>query len=285
MVDGLVDGLVDVLRCPVCGGRVHRAGTAVRCEAGHSFDIARQGYVNLLTSNRRPGTADSATMVQARADFLAAGHYAVLADTLAGIAAGLPGSGSDVVVDAGAGTGYYAAAVLDALPSARGLALDISKYAARRAARAHSRLAAAVCDTWRGLPIGDASARLVLNVFAPRNGPEFHRVLAPGGVLVVVTPTGRHLAELRGPGGLLTVDAAKDAQVERALDGRFECRDRVDVEYVLALSPDDAERVVRMGPSAWHVDEDRLAGWRSFLSDPVHVTASFSAHVYAAIER
>lgn len=274
--------LLDVLRCPVCGGRVRLAGSAVRCEAGHSFDIARQGYVNLLTGVRPPGTADTAAMVQARADFLGAGHFRALADALADVAAGLPGNGGDVVVDAGAGTGYYAAVVLDALSSARGLALDVSKYAARRAARAHPRLASAVCDTWRGLPLGDATVRLILNMFAPRNGPEFHRVLAPDGVVLVVTPTGRHLAELHGPSGLLTVDAAKDDRVERTLGDRFERRDRIDVEYPLALSPGDAERAVRMGPSAWHVNEDRLAGWRSGLADPVQVTASFTIAVYSA---
>ncbi|MDP9135674.1 MAG: 23S rRNA methyltransferase, partial [Actinomycetota bacterium] len=67
--------VIDLLRCPHCGGALELDGGTGRCAAGHSFDVARQGYLNLLPGDARTGTADTATMVRARAQFLAAGHY------------------------------------------------------------------------------------------------------------------------------------------------------------------------------------------------------------------
>src|SRR3954465_6496634 len=187
--------IVRQLRCPVCAAPFEATGSALVCASGHSFDLARQGYVNLLTG-RPPARADTAAMVRARADFLAAGHFDPIAAALAGAA---PGSAS-FVVDVGAGTGFYLGAVLDRLDRGYGLALDVSGPAVRRAARAHPRAAAAVGGPWRGgagragggawggLPVRDGCADVVVNVFAPRNGAEFHRVLRPDGVLLVVTP-------------------------------------------------------------------------------------------------
>src|SRR5690606_26986989 len=106
--------------------------------------------------------------------------------------------------------GYYARAVLAAHPHLRGVCLDVSAPALRRAARAHERLAAVGADVWRPLPLRDGAAACVLSVFGPRNVPEIIRVLAPGGRLVVVTPTAQHLGELAGPLGMIGVDPHKD---------------------------------------------------------------------------
>src|SRR5437764_13568006 len=103
---------------------------------------------------------------------------------------------SGLIVDAGAGTGYFLAHVLDAAPDATGLALDVSAVALRRAARAHPRLGAAMWNLWEPWPVGDEVASVLLNVFASRNGPEFHRVLRPGGLLTVAAPAPDHLREL-----------------------------------------------------------------------------------------
>jgi 23S rRNA (guanine745-N1)-methyltransferase len=252
--------VVDVLLCPVCRELLTRSGGALRCPAGHAFDIARQGYVNLL--GRADG--DTAAMVADRAAFLAAGHYAPLARTLADRAADCaPG----LVVDAGAGTGYYLNAVL--ARGGFGLALDASPLALRRAARAHERIGAAVWDVWRPWPVRDGAAAVVLNVFAPRNGPEFHRVLRPDGTLLVVTPTREHLAELGA--ALLSVDPRKPARLAETL-ARF---DRVTSEvlsYPMTLSATDVRRAIGMGPAAHH-DPVAIDGGRE-------VTASFLVSAY-----
>src|SRR5690349_12855486 len=116
--------VVDLLRCPVCGDGLACGERSVRCPAGHVFDVARQGYAGLLTGGAHAGTADTAAMVAARAEFLGGGHFAPLAELIADRAAErAPGGGC--VLDAGAGTGYYLSAVLDRLPGTPGVALDV----------------------------------------------------------------------------------------------------------------------------------------------------------------
>ncbi len=273
--------LLDVLRCPLCGGGLHLSAGALRCGRRHTFDIARQGYVSLLTGDMRAGTADTGPMVGAREVFLGAGHYAPLARAVADVASRWCGT-HGTVLDAGAGTGYYLAAVLDAAAETVGLGLDASKFALRRAARAHPRAAAAVWDVWRELPVRSGAADVVLNVFAPRNGSEFRRVLRPEGALVVVTPTSRHLAELRGAAGLLEVDASKEDRLARTLDAHFtfEGGGAQELEYRLSLTAQEAHDLVSMGPSAHHVRPEELVGRIAAMGDAVETTASFAVAVY-----
>jgi 23S rRNA (guanine745-N1)-methyltransferase len=239
----------------------------VGCADGHSFDVARSGYVSLLPGDAQLGSADTAEMVAAREAFLGAGHFEPLAKALgeeaeralggeAERALGEEAERAGCVIDLGAGTGWYLARLLDRLPGHIGLALDLSKHALRRAARAHPRIGAVACDVWRPLPLRGSVADLVLCVFAPRNGPEIARVLRPGGALVVVTPTERHLAELVSTLGLLTVDERKQERLAAELDPHLDLERRVEREWVLRLEPADAANAVAMGPSGRHVAPD-----------------------------
>ncbi|OKI14303.1 putative RNA methyltransferase [Streptomyces sp. CB03911] len=266
------------LACPHCGQALALGGRTLRCPAGHSFDLAKQGYVSLLAGDAHTGTGDTADMVSARTDFLAAGHYRPIADALA--EAAVAASPEGLVADLGAGTGYYLSHVLDALPANPGAALDISKFALRRAARAHPRIGAVVCDAWRPLPLRDASAGLVLNVFAPRNGPEIRRALRPGGTLLLVSPTSRHLRELVGALGLLSVDEDKQRRIEEKLGPYLAPAERLEVEFPMRLSAADVRTVVAMGPSAWHTDREQLDARLAALPDPVEVTASVTVAAY-----
>ncbi|WP_368052578.1 putative RNA methyltransferase [Micromonospora sp. HUAS LYJ1] len=283
--------MVARLRCPVCAQPLAAATDtrALRCPRRHSFDLARQGYVTLL-AGRAPHLGDTAEMVAARADFLAAGHYDVISSALAeaatsALATPTGPAGADgperagfgaypLVVEAGAGTGRHLAAVLSAWPDAVGLALDVAKPALRRAARAHPRAAAALADTWQRLPLADRSVAVLLDVFAPRNGEEFHRVLHPAGVLLVVTPTDAHLAELVDVLGLLQVDPAKADRVADSLAGRFTPAHTAVHTARLTLDRAEVGTLVGMGPSAWHTDPARLAAAIAALPTPVTVTAS-----------
>ncbi|MFE9611482.1 putative RNA methyltransferase [Streptomyces sp. NPDC006012] len=268
---------LDLLRCPACRTRrLHPDRGALRCAAGHTFDIARHGYAGLLTGTRAT-SGDDAPMVQARSRFLATGRYAPIRRAVARLAAGaVPERGT--VVDIGCGTGYYLAGVLDQLPGARGLGLDTSVRALRSAARAHARAAAASWDVFRPLPLADGVADVVLDVFAPRNPAEFHRILRPAGRLIVVRPTARHLAELRGRvPAMVTVDPAKEQRLHQALDPRFEAVVTEQVEYPMALAGPHALDLVGMTPSARHVsrtdlDDDGLL--------PDRVTVSVLATAY-----
>ena len=272
----MIADVIGCLRCPICGQDFTQAASTVRCPAGHSYDLARQGYLNLLGA--ASANADTAEMVAARAEFLGAGHYAPLVERLAALAAQLaPEQG--VVLDAGANIGHYLAAVLGSLSARPGLALDLSAIALRRAARAHPGIGAVVWDIWRPWPVRDASAGLVLNVFAPRNGAEFRRVLRADGVLLVVTPGPAHLAELGPELGMITVDPDKERRLAASLDDHFDLAGRETLTVALSLTADDAQHLVRMGPSAHHVTAGQRAALAG-ITDPVSATAAFTLSSY-----
>ncbi|MGC9668003.1 putative RNA methyltransferase [Planosporangium sp. 12N6] len=262
--------IVDHLRCPVCSAALVPAPGALRCADGHTFDLARQGYVD-LSAGRLTHPGDTAEMVAARQELLGAGHFRVLTDALV-VALGDRPPG--LVVDVGAGTGQHLAALLEARPGDLGVAVDVSKPALRRAARAHPRLAAVRADAWRGLPLADGAADAVLDVFAPRSGPEFHRILTPGGVLVVVTPAPAHLGALVDTLDLVRVDPAKSQRLAASLEPWFVKDDERRYEWPLELSRAQARTAVAMGPSAWHTDADRLTAALGGLPEPVTVTAA-----------
>jgi 23S rRNA (guanine745-N1)-methyltransferase len=266
---------VRYLACPVCSSRFRQLDGALRCANGHSFDVARQGYVNLLPGDARPTTADTAEMIEARLALFASGAFEPFARAVAAAssAEALP---EGCVVDVGSGPGYYLAAALGALPERDGLALDISKHAARRAARQSERISAVVWDTWKQLPVQTGSAALVLDVFAPRNMAEFRRILHPAGRLIVLVPTSRHLCEIVEPLGLLTVDAEKPERLMAAAEGRLALAAETTTELRQRLTRDKLRQLVTMGPSTHHRAED-LEDNLATLPESVSVT--FSAEV------
>jgi 23S rRNA (guanine745-N1)-methyltransferase len=263
------DAVLTHLRCPHCAAPLRDdEPRALRCVRGHSFDIARQGYASLI-AGRTPHTGDSAEMVADRAAFLAAGHYAFIADA---VAATLADEAAGLIVDAGTGTGYYLARVLDAYAGVVGLGLDVSKPALRRAARAHPRAVAALADLWRPLPLADASAAVVLDVFAPRNGPEFRRILRPDGVLLVVTPAADHLAELIDEYGLIGVDPDKSERTASALTD-FRVAWTSTHRARLTLAAPEIATLIGMTPSARHPRAEPSAR-------PMTVTAAVDLTTY-----
>ncbi|MDF3918544.1 methyltransferase domain-containing protein [Salinicola salarius] len=219
------------LACPLDGGPMHRQGQTWRCAAGHSFDIARQGYTHLLPvqhkRSRDPG--DSKAMVAARQRFLNAGHYRPIAEAVSRLAlAERPAGDAFRCLDAGCGEGYYlrrlAASAPDAVLSLLGL--DISKWAVLSAAKQERAVLSAarqdknaetlesaagrqvsthgreeraswVVGSNANLPIQDGSLDCVLCLFGFPVYPEFVRVLEPGGVLIQADAGPDHLRELR----------------------------------------------------------------------------------------
>jgi 23S rRNA (guanine745-N1)-methyltransferase len=281
----VIDDVLRHLSCPNCATAMARREHALVCEEGHAFDIARQGYVSLFGGDPHGKTADTAAMVAARVRFLGEGHYGGIAALVAGLAGDVPVPGGTCVVDLGAGTGYYLAAVLEKLDAARtaepdpraatsnsaaeaaesadqsartesaaipGLALDISKHAARHAAHAHPRIGAVVADIWQPLPIRGRAASVVLNIFSPRNTHEMRRILHPDGRAVVVVPEPDHLRELVERHGLLHVDERKAERLEAQFADRFAIEAEHPYRETLRLTDDQAAALIGMGPNAWH---------------------------------
>jgi 23S rRNA (guanine745-N1)-methyltransferase len=268
----LSETAVAVLACPVCRLRLAADDAGLRCASGHAFDRARQGHVTLLPPAGSPHDGDSAAMVADRARFLAAGHYAGITAALADavLADGTPRT----VLDAGCGTGVHLAGVLERAPGAVGVGMDVSRYAARRAARAHPRAMAVVADTWVRWPVRSKAVDRVLVVFAPRNGAETARVLHPEGRLVVVTPAADHLTELIEPLRLLTVDPDKAGRLAAALDpDRLPVASAGHREHVV-LDHAGVSTLVGMGPHARHRTPQELAAAVAELPERVSVTVS-----------
>ncbi len=275
----MLEHVIGALACPHGESELAPIAGGLICPAGHRFDLARQGYVNLLLGPA-PAAADTPEMVAAREVIQSAGHQDVLTEALIRAASRLGVPPSGLVVDLGSGTGHHLAAVVEHTGAAAGLALDVSKYAARRAARVHPRVGAVVCDVWQRLPVRDATASLVLDVFAPRHVEEIARILAPGGALVVATPTSRHLTPLVERLGLLRVGADKLERLDRELAAIAQLDAREVVEEPVMLDRAATRAMVAMGPSAHHLDVHDLDAAIARLPEPVEVTISVTVSSY-----
>lgn len=201
---------------------------------GHSFDVARSGYVNLLQPQDRRAAApgDSGAAVAARRRLMDAGAGAALIETLASTLAGLGLPKAARALDIGSGEG----SVLGALRARFGLeaaGVDLSARAAGLAARRHPGVLWLVANADRGLPFADGSIDLVLSVCARRNPAECARVLAPGGRLVVAVPGPDDQAQLRAAvlGSAASEDRTRKLVEEHAqffeVTGRRESRERL----------------------------------------------------------
>ena len=191
----------DHLRCPLDQSALRVNGKQLCCADGHSFDIARQGYVNLLgpkdKRSRDPG--DSKAMVVARRNFLDRGHYQPIAAQLADIVMPLLGDAT-VIADAGCGEGYYLQQLHERLPSASRVAteligFDISKWAVQAATR---RLDASwLVASNRTIPLAPGSVDCLLSLFGFPVFEAFKSALKPGGTLLLASAGPQHLIELR----------------------------------------------------------------------------------------
>lgn len=190
-----------LFRCPVCGAPLDRGDRAYRCPAGHSYDIAREGYTYLLPPNQKHSAApgDDRDMAAARRDFLSKGYYDPLLNTLCCQILSLSGE-SPVIWDVGCGEGFYTSGIFRTLAAAgkspRMAGTDISKPILRSAAKREKGIAWAVASSFH-LPAADGAADILLDCFSPLALEEFRRVLRPGGHFLYVVPGPDHLWELK----------------------------------------------------------------------------------------
>ena len=182
--------------CPICGEKLNKQDRQLVCPSNHSFDVARQGYVNLLTVQQKHSLApgDTREQVLARREFLEAGFYAPIAKALIAAAKELGITGE--ILDIGCGEGYYSSRLADALGAAL-TGLDISKEAVRCAA-AKYKGKQWICATAAHIPVEDGSADLVTSLFALTLPEEFRRVLKDGGYYFQVLAAQDHLLGLKG---------------------------------------------------------------------------------------
>ena len=185
-----------MLLCPVCKKNLTDAATAFVCENGHTFDKAKEGYVNLLTGRHRQGSliGDNRDMAKARRRFLETGHYDFLAEAIAGLLYEQHKE-NGTLLDISCGEGYYTD-YLRRETNADVLGFDISKEMIRLAAKKYKDVLFFVANI-AAIPLPDGSVDAAVQICAPFHEKEFSRILKPDGVLLSVVPGKRHLWELK----------------------------------------------------------------------------------------
>ncbi|WP_161977317.1 putative RNA methyltransferase [Dictyobacter kobayashii] len=250
----------EVLACPVCGLALSFQNGTLRCEQAHSFDVAKEGYVNLLRK-KLPG--DTKEMVIARRAFFDKGYYLPVSELLNSLMLEhLPTTeaGPLYLLDAGCGEGYYLSRLQESLRAnhipLQGLGIDISKDAIRMAARKYPEAFFMVANLKETLPLADQGLAGMLNIFAPRNVAEYARVLKPGAPLLIVIPGPRHLEELRQSLQLLNIEENKQQHVVEQFAGSFDLLATRSLTYELDLRQEEIAQVVMMTPNYWHQSEE-----------------------------
>ena len=271
-------GVQGVLRCPHCAASIKIDAGVAKCDAGHSFDIARQGYVNFLTNHTFIKNADSAAMVEARQKMHARPFFQNLAQQIAQVCEGLCRDISlPVIIEPGGGTGFYAHAATQLANSSVAVSFDIRVHAAKVCARQSNRIAAVVADVWQPWPIGENSADIVLSVFSPRNFAETERVLHSGGTLIVVAPEDHHLVELRSRFNALNIQHDKSETIS-ALLGNFTKMEQFVHQSTELLDGSAMYETLLSGPNGHHLqikDMDAI-----LQSKPLDVTHSVSISIW-----
>jgi 23S rRNA (guanine745-N1)-methyltransferase len=279
----VLSDVIDLLADPVDGTPLRAGDGSWRTlvsESGHSYDVARQGYVTLAGGAGLRYTGDDADMITARESFLSGGHFApfveAVSDTVNDVLddAHVTEDDRPAIVEIGAGTGYYLAHTLDSVPGSRGIGVDVSVPAAKRLASCHRRVGAVVADAWSRLPLRDGCIDVLTVIFAPRNAAEFSRVLTPEGQVVVLTPEAGHLAELRAPLGIIDVEAGKvDRMISQASGYLVPVGDPESIEFVMRLDQASIAAQIGMSPSARHIHPKVLAERIADLPPVMEVTA------------
>ena len=269
------------LICPICEHRLTRQTGSYACPENHSFDIARQGYVNLLTVQQRhsahPG--DTREQVLSRREFLEGGFYAPIAEAL--IAAAKEYDASGPVLDVGCGEGYYTAAICEALTAAgktpRTAGIDISKEMVRRAAKRAKQAELAVASAYR-LPVADESIDLLLDCFSPLAIDEFRRVLKHGGHFLYVVPAEEHLWEMKQ---VLYDRPYRNETKETPYEGFRYVTIRHEKSSITLSCQEDIQALFGMTPYCWktpRAGKERLAAL-----DTLTTTAAFDIHIFERI--
>ena len=262
--------------CPICAQPLTREAGRYACGGGHSFDMAREGYVNLLPANRQhskdPG--DDKEMAAARTRFLEGNWYAPLRETLCGLVRKYAPA-TPALLDAGCGEGWYTSALAETVSTLGGrtVGVDLSRPAVKKAARRCPEGEFAVASVYR-LPLADRSVDLLADCFSPLAAEEFYRVLKPGGIFLYVVPGPRHLWELKSA---LYEEPYENPEKREEYPG-FRYQEVVPVEKVFTLPTAQAiGDLFRMTPYFWKTPREgaeRLAKLESLT-----VTGQFRIHV------
>ncbi len=244
--------------CPLCQTSFTQTNNTQICENNHHYDIAKEGYLNLLPVNaknsKNPG--DNKEMMMARRTFLDSGGYQPLAEKLSHLVAQLLADKEDAtLLDLGCGEGYYTNLLADRLPESTTVtALDISKVAIRYAAKRYKNINFCVASAY-DVPLEDNSLDALIRIYAPSLDSELQRLIKQDGYLITVTPAPRHLFELREK----IYDQVNEHQSENEAPAGFTKVEQINLNYPLVISNAQILKdLIQMTPFAWKFNEQKM---------------------------
>ena len=243
-------------RCPICNSNLELAGQSMICPSRHTFDIAKQGYINLLMKKKTFDNYDKISF-QSRKIILEKGYYNHVLEVVAELLRSTESCTS--VLDVGCGEGFYSRK-LSAITGKDIVAFDISKESVQIAAKAdlEHHVSWFVGDL-SDLPIADSAIDCILNIFTPANYGEFQRVLSDNGMLIKVVPGSDHLIEFRRlvRDHLRNKDFSNE-QVVECFQDNFSLISRTKVSKTFELPEEDCRIFAEMTPLFFNVDKQQL---------------------------
>jgi len=258
--------------CPLCQQPLSLVEHSYQCSNRHSFDLAREGYVNLLPvqNKRSKDPGDNKDMMQARRQFLQAGWYQPLANAVCQL---LHTLAPKQLLDLGCGEGYYTQQIQNALPSTEIHGVDISKSAIKFAAKAHKQIQFCVASAYQ-LPFANNSFDAVVRIYAPSQVGELQRIITPGGYLLAVSPGPQHLVEIK-QAVYENVRLHDDAVIQIA---GFTAVKRQQLSFNLAFKkPEDVLALVQMVPLAWKFSAEQK---QQFADNTPSISVDFLLDLY-----
>ena len=263
---------MSLFSCPVCKERLDVDGRTYKCINNHCFDMAKEGYVNLLIGSKSTDlSGDDKEMVSARTRFLGLGFYEPLRNKVCDIMKELCGYEFSLL-DAGCGEGYYTSAYSEIAKETVGV--DISKAAIKHASKMCKKASFAAASVYH-LPLADNSFDVVVNCFSPNAPDEFSRVLKNGGYLLYVVPGAKHLWELKS---ILYDNPYENEEKTEQYDGFcLQGVESVKNEFVLSCG-EDVKALYHMTPYTWNTPKEGAKRLENVSE--LNVTADFRIHIF-----
>ena len=263
---------MSVFLCPKCRRALSQIGNSLKCENGHCFDVASEGYVNLVLGKISGG--DSPDMCRARHDFLNAGYYEPFAK---GISSVIKEFSASKICDAGCGEGYYSRVIKSENEDAEIVGFDLAKTSVKYASKAEKGkddpIKYAVCGIF-DMPLADKSYDALISVFAPVPDKEAHRILKDDGIMLVCHPGKEHLSGLKA----LVYDTPYDNEETETVYEEFKKIRDERVRYDVTVARKHISSLFLMTPYYWKTskaDAEKLDS-----ADLLETTLDFIISIY-----
>ncbi len=271
--------MISIYKCPVCDDVLDFQQRHWCCANNHHFDVAREGYVNLLLAHQKKSkqAGDSKMMIQSRRQFLNNHYYDILPEKLSELLNTHLLPRPFLLLDVGCGEGYYSGFIHKNQPECQIWGVDISKPAIAAAAKRYFDISFFVASSYR-LPVNDQAVNVVVKNYAPADANEILRVLVPGGLYISVTPGASHLFGLKQ----LIYDTPKEHDETEAVPDGFERLEQVVLRDSIEIDNNrDISNLLAMTPYFWQLSESRHQAITALTT--LNTEINFTINIYRKV--